>query len=74
MSNPIDTAERKGANILAYAVAMVGVFAVLNGGFLPGGLFLAGAFVLMPRFPLFGELPQFVGWILIAIAFTTLPS
>lgn len=72
VANPLKSAERKSANILAYAGALVGIYAVLHGGFLAGGLLLAGSFVLMPRFPFLGELHPIVGWALIAAAFVSL--
>lgn len=73
VSNPIATAERKSANILAYAVLVVGIYLAANAAFLAGGLFIVGSLILMPRFPFFGEVPTIVGWLLIAIAFTALP-
>ena len=72
VANPLKSAERKGANIIAYAIMVVGIGAVLHGGFLAGGLLLAGSFVLMPRFPFFGDLHPIIGWALIGLAFATL--
>lgn len=72
-SDPISKAEYKTGNILSYAVAVVGIYLVVNGGFLSGGLFLAGSAILMPRFPFFSWIPSLAGWVLIAVGFSALP-
>lgn len=72
-SDPISKAEYKTGNILSYAVAVIGIYLVVKGGFVSGGLFLAGSAVLMPRFPFFSWIPSPAGWVLIAVGFSALP-
>lgn len=72
VSNPIETAERKSGSILAYAVAVIAIYLIANAAFISGALFLTGSLVIMPRSPLLTKVPTIVGWILVAIGFTTL--